>query len=220
MDNVALIEDRVAGGHVLARALEKYRGSDGVVYGLPRGGVITARVVADDLGLPLDLLITRKLTHPSSPEYAIGAITDDGEVVLNDLEMHRISAEYLAEEKARRLSEAKQRRAKFLGGRKPVPVQGKTAIIVDDGIATGYTLKAAILAVRKLHPARIVVAAPVASPDVFAEFEREADEVIVPYTPEGFYAIGAFYGNFIEVSDEDVMAAIQESDPDAELKSP
>jgi predicted phosphoribosyltransferase len=203
-------KDRADGGRALATALAAYRNSDCVVYGLPRGGAVTAREVSDDLSAPLDLLITRKLTHPYNPEYAIGAITDDGEVVLNEAVAGEFSKDYLEQEKARRLQEAKDRHAKYLGDRAPVPVEGKTAIVVDDGIATGYTMKAAILAVKKRKPAKIVVAAPVGPPGVAALFAGLADEVIVPSTPDDFFAIGYYYMDFAPVEDEQVVAAMKE----------
>lgn len=207
----ALFEDRVDGGRKLAGALARFRDVPCVVYGLPRGGVITAREVALALDAPLDALITRKLTHPQSPEYAIGAISDDGEYVVNEVAVGSVPEHYLAEERARRMAEAVERRAKYLQTRPPIPIEGKTALIVDDGIATGYTMKAAILAIRKRHPAKVIVAAPVAPPDVFEEFKGLADEVVVPYTPEGFYAIGAYYRDFAPVDDGEVVAALTEN---------
>lgn len=206
----AVFRNRAEGGRALAEALEAYRGAECVVYGLPRGGAIVARKVADGLHAPLDLLLTRKLTHPDNPEYAIGAISDDGEVVLNEVEARGVGREYLEREMARGMREAQDRRAKYLGNRPPAAVEGKTAIIVDDGIATGYTMKAAVLAVRKRNPARIVVAAPVGSPDVARQFEGLADDVVVPCRPEGFFAIGVYYADFAGVDDEEVVAAMEE----------
>lgn len=205
-----LFSDRAEGGRQLAEALRAYRNSDCVVLALPRGGVVTGAEVARALNSPLDLVITRKLTPPQNPEYAIGAITDDGESVLNPQIAEMVSGEYLEAEKARRLAEALDRRHKYLGGRATVPLEGRIAILVDDGIATGYTMKAAIVSVRKRNPAKIVVATPVAPAGVASRF-AEADEVIAPYTPDEFYAIGQFYQEFDPVDDREVVRLMAES---------
>lgn len=196
---------------MLAEALLKYKGKDVVVYGLPRGGVVTARAVAAALGAPLDLVITRKLGHPHHREYAVGAIAEDGQVALNEREIAALPHDWLEREKQAQLSEAKRRRKAYLGDRAPLPIKGKTAILVDDGIATGYTMKAAILAIRRLDPARVVVAAPVAPPDAAKRFAGLVDEFVVPYTPDSFYAIGQFYTEFDQVSDDEVVALMNRS---------
>ena len=201
-----IFRDREDGGARLAEALARYRGADVVVYGLPRGGVVTAKAVASALRAPLDLVITRKLRHPNQPEYAVGAIAEDGQVVLNEHEVAGLPRDWLEREQREQLREAKRRRMAYLGNQEPLPVRGKTAILVDDGIATGYTMKAAVLAIRRLQPARVIVAAPVAPPEVAARFADIADELVVPYTPEGFYAIGQFYAEFDQVEDRDVVA--------------
>lgn len=194
---------------MLAKALSKYKGKDVVVYGLPRGGVVTAEVVATALEAPLDLIITRKLGHPHQPEYAVGAIAEDGQVALNEREVAALSEDWLEHAKQEQLREAKRRRKVYLGDRAPLPVQGKIAILVDDGIATGYTMKAAIMAVRRMNPAKVVVAAPVAPPDAARRFAGLADEFIVPETPDGFYAIGQFYTVFDQVDDGEVIALLK-----------
>lgn len=204
-----IFRDREDGGARLAEALARYKNTDVVVYGLPRGGVVTAKVVAAALGAPLDLVITRKLRHPHQPEYAVGAIAEDGQVVLNEHEVASLPREWLEREQREQLREAKRRRIAYLGDQAPLPVKGKTAILVDDGIATGYTMKAAVLAIRRLQPAQVVVAAPVAPPEVAARFADIADELVVPYTPEGFYAIGQFYAEFDQVEDRDVVALMR-----------
>ena len=200
-----IYRDREAGGAVLAEALSKYKGKDVVVYGLPRGGVVTARVVATALKAPLDLIITRKLGHPRHREYAVGAIAEDGQVALNEREVAALPHDWLEREKQAQLGEARRRRKVYLGGRAPLPVKGKTAILVDDGIATGYTMKAAVLAIRRLDPAKVVVAAPVAPPDAARRFVGLADEFVVPHTPDGFHAIGQFYIEFGQVDDDQVV---------------
>lgn len=206
---MTIFRDREVGGAVLAEALSKYKGKDVVVYGLPRGGVVTAKVVATALRAPLDLIITRKLGHPRHREYAVGAIAEDGQVALNEREVAALPRDWLEREKQAQLGEAKRRHKAYLGDRAPLPVKGKTAILVDDGIATGYTMKAAILAVRRLDPAKVVVAAPVASPDAARRFVGLADEFVVPHIPGGFHAIGQFYVNFDQVDDDQVVALMK-----------
>ncbi|HXH61374.1 MAG TPA: phosphoribosyltransferase family protein [Fimbriimonadaceae bacterium] len=211
MNGAPLFRDREAGGMALAEALSRYADTECVVYGLPRGGAVTAKAVADFLGKPLDLLIVRKLSHPYQREYAIGAITDQGEVVLNKRAVSDVSQEYIEEEKARKLAEANERRIAYLGFREPVPVEGKTAIIVDDGIATGSTMRAGAIALQKRGPKRIVVAAPVGPPNVEARFEGAVDEVVVPYKPGDFFAIGSYYRDFAPVEDEEVQEIVKEA---------
>lgn len=205
----ALFKNRVHAGRMLVGALQRYRSLDLVIYGLPRGGVILAKEVADALGAPLDLVFTHKLAHPKSPEFAIGAVTEEGEVMLEEALAADISPDYIEEEKRKRIQEAKARHHKYLGNRAPITQEGKTAIIVDDGLATGYTMKAAILALRKRNPLRIVVAAPVGPPEVFEEFQNHADDVVVPYAPPDFYAVGAYYSDFAPVTDEEVIEALR-----------
>lgn len=208
---MTLFRNREDGGRALARALAKFRGADAVVYGLPRGGVVTAKIVADELGAPLDLVITRKLGHPDQPEYAVGAITEDGEAVLNERVVAELPAAWLEREKAAQLKEARRRRAVYLGGKSPLPVRGKTAILVDDGIATGYTVKAAARAIRRMGPARLVIAAPVAPEGIEERLAGFADEVVVPCTPADFFAIGQFYAQFFPVDDAEVIALMKEA---------
>jgi putative phosphoribosyl transferase len=206
-----MFADRADGGLELARLLRPYKGTGCVVYALPRGGVITAKVVADELNAPLDLIITRKIGHPNNPEYALGAITDDGDVALDSRELPGIPPEWLTAEKARQLKEAQRRRDIYLAGRTPVPVKGKTAILVDDGIATGYTMEAAIFSVRKRDPSKIVVAAPVAPEGVLQRFKDLADEVVVVQAPELLYAIGYWYDDFAPVEDDEVLGLMNEA---------
>lgn len=209
---MTLFRDREEGGLALARALSKYRGTDTVVYGLPRGGVVTAKAVAAALEVPLDLVITRKLGHPAQPEYAVGAITEDGEAVLNEELLAELPPQWLEREKAIQLKEARRRRTAYLGGRPPLPVRGKTAILVDDGIATGYTIKAAARAIRRMGPARLIVAAPVAPAGIEQRLAGFADEVVVLRTPEDFYAISQFYRHFSQVEDDEVIALLRQAE--------
>lgn len=203
-----LFADRVEAGRTLAQALNLFRDQSPTILGLPRGGAIVAAEVAKALGAPMDLALARKIGHPRSPEYAIGAVTEDGEVVLNPHETYGVPHDWLEDEIARQRQEAARRRDLYLKGRPRAKVAGRTAILVDDGIATGYTVLAAIRSLRKRGPTRIVVAAPVAPTDSVAMLKEEADEVVVLECPEPFYAIGSFYLDFLPVSDEEVCSVM------------
>ena len=161
-------KNRAEAGRLLAKALSHYAGQDVAVYALPRGGVVTAAEIAQRLHAPLDLVIARKIGHPRAPEYAIAAIAEDGHMVANDEELEMVDAAWLEEEKASQRSEAKRRRVMYLGDRPPIPAEGKVAILVDDGVATGLTDLAAVRAVRKRGAARVVVAVPVGAPPSLA----------------------------------------------------
>lgn len=202
--------DRADGGRELAKRLAHYRGMDTVVYGLPRGGVVTAKEVADEFGARLDVIVTRKIGHPRNPEFAIGAVTEDGEVSLNATEVEQVAPEWLAAEIFRQTREAQRRERIYLSGRPPIPVEGRVAIVVDDGIATGYTMETAVRAVRKLKPLKVVVASPVAPVDVLRTFTQIADEVVVVVKPDFLYAVGQFYKDFAVVRDDAVIEILRE----------
>lgn len=204
----ALFANRTTAGKELAKLLQHHCDSSCVVYGLPTGGVLTARAIADELNAPLDVLCPRKLRHPVQHEYAIGAVTEDGFVMLSDAAA-KVSTTYLVHEEKVRLLEAQQRREHFKKGRPPVPVEGRIAIVVDDGIATGFTLRAAIESLRQRNPASIVVAAPVAPARAVEEFRNAADEVVVAHVPSNFCAIGAYYEDFDPVSEDDVIRCLR-----------
>lgn len=203
--------DRRDAGRQLAQKLAaKYRGEDGIVYALPRGGVVLGAEIAQHLDMPLDLIIARKIGHPHNPEYAIGAVTADGEVVSNPLEVQYVPREWYERQVAAERQEAGRRHDVYLGGRPPLPASGKTAIIVDDGIATGLTMEAAIRAIHSQHPARVVVAVPVVPADTAAKLEREVDEVVALDVAEDYLgAVGAYYDDFPQVSDSEVIALLQ-----------
>jgi predicted phosphoribosyltransferase len=203
-------KDRVDAGRKLANALKKFQGQDGVVYALPRGGVVLGVEVARALDMPLDLLIPRKVGHPLQPEYAICAIVENGEMVCNQAEVERIDPQWLRREVDTERQEARRRRELYLSGRKAPPVSGKIAIIVDDGIATGLTMEVAIRDARQRHPAKLVVAVPVAPPDTVARLASEVDEfVVLDASPYYLGAVGAYYDYFNQVSDEEVIALMQ-----------
>lgn len=203
-------KDRTEAGKKLAEVLKKYEGQEGVVYALPRGGVVLAVEIARALRMPLDLIIPRKIGHPHNPEYAICAVAESGELVCNEWESSRVDSQWLKQKVDKESQEARRRRTHYLGGREPVPVAGKTAIIVDDGIATGLTMRAAIRDARQKQPAHLVVAIPVAPKDIADQLSLEADEVVgVDISDYYLGAVGAYYSAFPQVSDEEVVALLQ-----------
>jgi len=205
-----MFRDRVDAGRQLAEALRHYKDLDVVVYALPRGGVVLGAEVARYLEAPLDLIVVRKIGHPSQPEYAIGAVAEDGFVVANPDETISLVKSWFEHATAAELKEAQRRRALFLEGRPPVEVKGKTAIIIDDGLATGLTMLAAIHEIHKRGPRKVVVAVPVAAADTVGRLKREVDELVALCVPKGWFgAIGAFYESFTQVSDDEVISLMK-----------
>ena len=205
-----MFRDRKDAGRRLAEALSRYKDEPVVVYALPRGGVVLGVEVAHLLKAPLDLIVVRKIGHPLSPEYAIGAVAEDGYIVTNPDETGSLDQQWLRNAALAEWKEAQRRRRVFLGDRRPVPVNGKTAIVVDDGLATGLTMRAAIHEIRERNPRAIVVAVPVAAYDTAKEIRAQVDDLIVLHIPDGLFgAIGAFYLDFDQVSDEEVVALME-----------
>ena len=201
-----MYKDRHEAGLMLAEKLRKYRGADAVVLGLPRGGVVVAAAVAKKIDLPLDIVIARKIGHPNNPEYAIGVVDERGTTILNPLETETVDQTWLREEMKRQQQEAKRRVETYRGKRPQLPLSEKTVIIVDDGIATGLTMRAAIRSLRRESPIEIIAAAPIAPREVVECLRGEADDVIVLDDTEPFLgAIGAYYKSFPQVTDEEVI---------------
>ncbi|HUO40415.1 MAG TPA: phosphoribosyltransferase [Mycobacterium sp.] len=203
--------DRREAGRVLADALDDYRDKpDVLVLGLPRGGVPVAWEVAAALRAPLDVLIVRKLGAPRWEELALGALSGGGGVVLNDevITSLRISEEQLNLVIARETAELARREVAYRGERASVELSGKTVILVDDGIATGASMLAAVAAVRSADPARIVVAVPVAPPSAQRQLRAVADEVVCVTVPPSFLAVGEYYGDFSQTSDDEVRTLL------------
>lgn len=207
--------DRIQAGKRLAEALARYRGAEAVVLALPRGGVPVAAEVAERLGLPLDLLLVRKIGVPWQPELAMGAVIDGGDpvIVRNDdvLRLAGVTEGGFDRVCRKELAEIERRRARYLGVRKPLDVAGKVAIVIDDGIATGATVRAAIQGVRSRRPAKVVLAVPVAPPETVAALRHDADEVVCLEQPERFGAISLYYARFPQVDDETVIAILAEA---------
>ncbi len=202
-----MFKNRADAGRKLTKLLEKFTDQDVVIYALPRGGVIIGAEIAKTLHAPLDLIITRKIGHPRQSEYAIGAVAENGHTVLNEEVTSKIEPRWLEEETEKQRLEAKRRRQLYLGERKPIPCQGKIAILVDDGIATGLTMKAAIREL-KIHyqPEKIVVAVPVAPAETALELGKLGVELVAVDIPEAFSgAIGTYYQEFSPVADEDII---------------
>lgn len=203
-----LFRDRREAGRKLAQHLGSYADRDDVVIlALPRGGVPVAYEVARTLHAPLDIFLVRKLGVPGHEELAMGALASGGIRVLNEevvrgFGMPQAIIDYVAAAETKELL----RREALYRGRRPLPeVAGRTVILIDDGLATGSTMRAAVAALRRMSPARIVVAVPVAAPDTCAEFQREVDEIICAATPEPFFGVSAFYEDFAQTSDAEVI---------------
>ncbi len=206
--------NRLDAGRRLADALTTYAGRrDVVVLGLPRGGVPVAAEVARALAAPLDVFLVRKLGVPGHEELAMGAIASGGVRVLNDdvLEGLRIPAAVVEDVTEAEAAELERREEAYRGGRPPLGVRGQVVIVVDDGLATGSTMRAAVAALRRLEPARIVVAVPTGASETCQMLRDEADEVVCLMTPDPFHAVGLWYGDFRPTTDDQVRALLAEN---------
>ncbi len=207
-----MFKDRVDAGKRLAESVRDLRGPDTVVLGLPRGGVPVAREVARVLEAPLDVIVVRKLGSARHPEYAVGAIGEDGVRIIDPaaVRMMGVSEAELAEVEARERTELARRTEQFRSGGHRLDLTGKRAILVDDGVATGSTAIAACRVARQLGAREVVVAVPVAPPDWKARFEGEADRLIALETPERFFAVGQWYEKFEQTTDAEVVACLRD----------
>jgi predicted phosphoribosyltransferase len=204
-----IFEDRREAGARLADALADLRGSDAVILGIPRGGVVVAEIVASTLGLPLDVVVPRKVGAPGNPELGLGAVAP-GVRVLDQpmLERLRVSNDYLEAEIAAQEREIERRLERYRSGRAAVDVAGRTAIVVDDGVATGGTAIAALRWARAAGADRVVLAVPVAPFATVERLREEADDVVALETPEPFYAVGEWYRRFSQTTDDEVVRAL------------
>lgn len=207
-----LFENRKEAGQQLAAALAPYRNRPAVVLALPRGGVPIAAEIAAALEAPLDLILVRKVGLPEQPELAMGAVADGlAAVIVRNEEVLRFAgvAESLFQDCVRsQLQEIERRRLLYLAGRQPLPVDGRIAIVVDDGIATGATMRAALRATRLRNPKKLVLAAPVAATGTLESLRSEADDVVCLETRHDFGGVGAFYLDFRQVTDQEVTALL------------
>jgi putative phosphoribosyl transferase len=208
-----VFSDRTEAGRRLAERLEHLKDQQSVVLALPRGGVPVAYEVAKALEAPLDLVLVRKIGAPFQPELAIGAVVDGErpELVLNRdvVDEYRISESYVESERRRQLDEIERRRELYLAGRPRAPIRDRTAIVIDDGIATGATMEAAVLATRRAGPKRLVLAVPVAPPDTIERLRSKVDEVVCLMVPAFLGAIGSFYRDFRQLDDGEVIELLQ-----------
>jgi putative phosphoribosyl transferase len=208
---MTLFADRVDAGKRLAQALKAHVGKDAVVLAIPRGGVVVGYEVAKALALSLDVIIPRKIGAPKNPELAIGAMTEDGTILLDGrlVDYLSVSQEYIEEESEAQKAEI-HRRLRLYRGDIPYPsLKGREVILIDDGIATGSTMKAALASVRKRGAKSVIIAIPVGPPSTIRELEKEADRVVCLHAPEVFYAIGQFYGDFTQTQDEEVIRLLK-----------
>jgi predicted phosphoribosyltransferase len=207
-----IFRDRIDAGRVLAERLARYTGQpDTIVLALPRGGVPVAAEVARVLRTPLDVFLVRKLGVPGQEELAMGALASGGVRVLNEevVKALGVTLETIESVTAREAEELKRRECVYRGDRPPLDVRGCTVILVDDGLATGSTMRAAVAALRQQHPAQIVVAVPVGAVETCADLRGVANDVVCARMPEPFYAVGLWYEDFSQTTDEEVRELLQ-----------
>lgn len=219
-----MFENRRDAGRQLANALRGYRHRDCVVLALPRGGVPVAAEVARALDAPLDLLLVRKIGAPGQPELAIGSVIDGGEpIVIRDGRMIQLTGTSETQFDricARELEEIERRRILYLGGRKPEPLTGRTVIVIDDGLATGNTMRAGLEAVRQRNPKYVVMAVPVAPADTLENFHDLADEILCLERPKRFDAVGYHYNDFRQIEDGEVIHLLGECNAARKVMAP
>lgn len=207
--------DRSDAGRRLAERLSRVDTDNAVVIALPRGGVPVGAIVAEELGLPLDVILVRKVGAPLQPELAVGAVTDGDEMRLTvnkDIQAELgLSDEAIEDLAKRQLPEIERRRETYYKGRAPTPLSGKTVIVVDDGVATGATVNSALRLIRAQKPARLILALPVAPANTISRLEKHADEVVCLQSPSPFYAVGAHYADFSQVGDDVVIALLEKA---------
>lgn len=207
-------KDRFEAGRVLAGELSMYSGRDDViVLALPRGGVPVAFEVATALNAPMDVFTVRKLGLPGNEELAMGAVASGGVRIVNEevVRMYRVPGSSIDEAARRELLELERRERAYRGGRSIPELSNRTVILVDDGIATGTTMRAAVIALRRYKPAHIAIAVPTGPPDICEEFRKDTDQVICATTPEPFWAVGAWYEDFTQTPDQEVRRLLDEA---------
>ena len=207
-----ILKDRVEAGKRLASAVKSV-GKDAIILGVPRGGVVVGFEVAQALCVPLDIIVTKKIGAPENPELAIGAVAEDGTYILDEdiLRQIYVPKEYIAEEVERQKQEIQRRLIRYRGDVPYPTLKNREVVVIDDGVATGSTLKAALRLLRSKGAKTVVVAVPVGPPETIRELKKLADRVVVLFTPEPFYAIGQFYVDFSQTSDKEVIELLRRS---------
>jgi putative phosphoribosyl transferase len=216
-----MFHDRTDAACQLAEVIRHRQLKNALVLGIPRGGAVTAAVLAQEIGAEMDVVLARKLRAPDAPELAIGAISEAGEVYFNHA-VHQVpglSDEYVHQECQFQLQEIARRKRMFREVRPPAEVAGRSVIVTDDGIATGATMISALQATRVQAPLSLIVAVPVASPDRLREIRYWCDDLVCLLTPRFFYAVGQFYDNFEPVSDEEVVELLRHARQAADITS-
>ena len=206
-------KDRTQAGKLLAKKLQKYKDKDIIILAIPRGGLAIGYELAKALQAPLDILVTKKIGYPGDPEYAIGAVGPNNTVIVNEdvMKGEAISQKYI-DEQVKEITAAINEKYRRYKGKVAVPkVKNKIVIIADDGVATGSTIRVSIQLIKKQNPKKIVVAIPVGPPDTITMLSKEVDEVICLEQPEAFFAIGAFYAEFPQVSDKEAIQYLKEA---------
>ncbi len=212
-----MFTDRIQAANLLAKPLAKYKNTNGVILAVPRGGVPLGYVLSEKLNLPMDLIMTKKIGHPAHPEYAIGSVSLHG-IILDD-QASGVSQEYIDEQVKKLRKEMLERLEKYDGKRKQYSLENKIVIIVDDGVATGNTIISAVEMVRTHDPEKIIVAVPVSPPDTAKSLSRLVDEFICLSVPQHFYGVGQFYDDFSQISDEEVIRYLHQSEKQSAHKS-
>jgi putative phosphoribosyl transferase len=208
-----LFYDRTDAGRRLAKLLKRRIQGPCIVLAIPRGGVVVGYEVAKELGCPLDVVISRKVGAPAQPELAVGAVAEDGAVFVEEeiAGLVGVSRDYVERRAREELREVRRRAEEYRGGREMPDLSGKTVILVDDGLATGLTMMAAVHMARNKGAEKVVVAVPVSPPETVAKLRRHADEVICLETPTNFYAIGQFYDRFDQLTDDETNSILRKS---------
>jgi putative phosphoribosyl transferase len=215
-------QDRSQAGQLLAQELSHLQGKKAIVLGIPRGGIVVARALADEIGADVDIVLSRKLGAPEHPELALGALAEDGEVFLNQyvLQELMIPEAYIAREKERQMEEIKRRSQLIRRVLPKLPLKGRIAVVTDDGVATGATMQVALWAIRRERPRKLIAAMPVASEEAVARLSKDVDELVCLRMPPYFMAVGQFYLHFDQVTDEEVLEILRQEKRRNNIRAP
>ena len=208
-----IFKNRAEAGMKLAESMKDFGGKDVVVLGIPRGGVVVAKEIAKELGAPMDIIVTKKIGAPGEPEFALGAVTQEGDVIMDRQVAESLGAsrEYLDDQIAEKRKEVSDRMRRLRGDAPYPTLEGRVVLIVDDGIATGSSMEAAVMSVKKRKPKEVVVAVPVAPRDAIDALTEDGTKVVCLESPGSFLAIGEFYRDFGQVEDTEVVRILQEN---------